>query len=605
MTTATTPARGQHRPRAALAALCAVSLTALMAPVVTHTAKAQTPPITNPVPPAPDATPPGETEDGGERARGRVFLDANANGVLDQGETGIAGVSVSNGRDVTVSDTMGRYEISLRKRDVLFITKPSGYAVPLSSDNLPQFYYIHDPDGTPEDLNLRYEGVRPTGPLPASIDFPLTESPESEEFTAILFADTQPQTFKELEFIRDDVVGELIGTDAAFGITAGDIFFDDMSMTGRFNRIIGRIGIPWYNVPGNHELNFLSPDDDYSLETFKRVFGPTSYSFAYGQAHFIVMDDVYYEGTDAAYDPPHPRGAGRYRGFLTEEQLGWLEQDLAQVPKDRLIVLVMHIPLMEPRRPDQASVNVSNKDELFSLLLDRPHVVSFAGHTHTSDVLEFGPDWGFEDGQTLHHHTLATVSGSWWSGPKDVRGVPMSLQSDGVPNGYSILTVSGTDYSVRYKAAGLPADHQMRITFDSQFHRISGNSNRDYAHGALQSSPVSMEQLYATDLVVNLFYGGPRSTVSYRITGGPDGVTLPREPVEMVRTDMPDPTSVEMISRFSDEYKSWVSAANASHIWTARLPRSLEPGIYTITVTGTDAYGAEHTGHRVLEVTAP
>ena len=36
----------------------------------------------------------------------------------------------------------------------------------------------------PADLGLRYRGVAPTGPLPASIDFGLTPSPEADAFDA-------------------------------------------------------------------------------------------------------------------------------------------------------------------------------------------------------------------------------------------------------------------------------------------------------------------------------------------------------------------------------------------------------------------------------------
>ena len=101
---------------------------------------------------------------------------------------------------------------------------------------LPQFYYIHQPNGSPE--GLRYQGIDPTGPLPGSIDFPLLPRPEHESFEALLFADTQPQTNRELDYIRDDIIPELIGTEAVFGMTMGDILYDDLSMFPRYNAII-------------------------------------------------------------------------------------------------------------------------------------------------------------------------------------------------------------------------------------------------------------------------------------------------------------------------------------------------------------------------------
>ena len=44
---------------------------------------------------------------------------------------------------------------------------------------------------------------------------------------------------------------------------------------------MGTIGLPWWNIGGNHDLNFEAPDRRYSRETFKRVFGPNYYAFFY------------------------------------------------------------------------------------------------------------------------------------------------------------------------------------------------------------------------------------------------------------------------------------------------------------------------------------
>ena len=94
-------------------------------------------------------------------ATGRVFTDANQNGLLDSGETGLPNVRVSNGTKVVLTDENGRYELSIGEEAVLFITKPKNYATPVNAHMLPQFYYIHQPNGSPE--GLRYQGIDPTG----------------------------------------------------------------------------------------------------------------------------------------------------------------------------------------------------------------------------------------------------------------------------------------------------------------------------------------------------------------------------------------------------------------------------------------------------------
>jgi 3',5'-cyclic AMP phosphodiesterase CpdA len=347
-----------------------------------------------------------------ETARGAVFEDANGDGLYQGDEAGIVGIAVSNGLEVVVTDADGRYEIAIHPGDTLFISKPSGWAVPLSRDHLPQFYYHHVPQGSPDGFRPRYRGLDPSGRLPTSIDFPLRRSAEAERFRSIWFADTQPETIDEVEFIRDDVVAELVGADAAFGITLGDISYDDLSLLPRLARNIAQIGVPWYHVPGNHDMNYLAADDAESLETFRRNFGPPYYSFDYGKVHFVVLDTVYYCGKNVGRDDPDPLGAGTYEGGLGARQLEWLANDLRRVPGDRLVVLAMHIPLYSQIDPEEPSINVFDRDQLFEVLADREHVLALAGHMHLSEHFYFDADDGLPGANPLHLHTLSAVSGS-------------------------------------------------------------------------------------------------------------------------------------------------------------------------------------------------
>jgi hypothetical protein len=54
-------------------------------------------------------------------------------------------------------------------------------------------------------------------------------------------------------------------------MTTGDIMFDDLALYPRYNRIVSQIGLPWYNIGGNHDLNFEAPSARYSRETFKPI----------------------------------------------------------------------------------------------------------------------------------------------------------------------------------------------------------------------------------------------------------------------------------------------------------------------------------------------
>ncbi|HXW24490.1 MAG TPA: calcineurin-like phosphoesterase family protein [Xanthobacteraceae bacterium] len=528
----------------------------------------------------------------GASVTGVVFEDRSGTGRRQPGDPGIAGVLVSNGREVAKTDANGRYTLPIEEESVVFVIKPTGYMVPVEPGTmLPRFYYIHQPKGTPAELNLRYRGIDPTGPLPASVDFALRKAAEPTAFEVLLFTDPQPESPTELDFVRDDVVNAVIGAKAAFGITAGDVMFDDLSLYARQNRIIGQIGLPWWNIPGNHDLNFEAPGMRYSRETFKRVFGPTSYAFEYGGALFLMLDNVEYLGTD----PTHPRRDGKYQGRIGERQRAFIAAVLAETPADRLVVVAMHIPLRTYLGPKDPVISTIDLPEFLALIDERP-CVSFSGHTHTTEHHYFGAADGYAGATPHHHHVMTAVSGSWWSGPFDHRGIAAADSRDGSPNGFHVLSIDGKSYTTRFHPANEPNGRQMRITLDSEFHRAGRELYRDVRMGALLGSPIPRENAYATDVIVNVFDGGPRTKVAYRIGN--------RAPVTMTPERRPDPFVEEVFARNEATKKPWVKADPSSHIWVARLPADLDAGTHCIAVDVTDEYGRAHRDHLVLEVTA-
>ncbi len=500
--------------------------------------------------------------DGGpEFAVGVVFHDANGNGQLDEGEKRLPGVRVSNGREIVATDEEGRYRLPVDDDTALFVIKPRGWRTPLSKDQLPRFYYIHKPHGSPD---LKYAGVSPTGPLPESVDFPLYPQQEPDTFRAILFGDPQPRTQQEVDHITHDVIEELIGTDASFGVTLGDIVFDDLSLFESQARSIALLGIPWYNVIGNHDINYDARHDRHSDETFERVFGPSYYAFDYGPVHFLVLDDI-------EWLVEAPNGRGRYRGGLGQEQMEFIRNDLAAVPEDQLVVLMMHIPL----------VDVHDRQELYRLIEQRRFCISIAGHTHHHEhrFITHADGWR---GPEPHHHIInVTVCGSWWRGTPDERGIPHATMADGAPNGYSIITFDGTDYVLDFKAAGRPKDYQMQI----------------HAPEA-----VAADRAEPTEVLVNVFNGSEKSKVEMRVGGA--GAWIPMEPRRVV--DPAYRAAYERDVAVADNPWSDLPAPKAStHIWMGNLPGDLSAGAHLIEVRATDMHGRTHTGRRVIRIEPP
>lgn len=489
-------------------------------------------------------------------ATGFVYHDANGNGRLDAHELGLAGVRVSNGREVALTDAEGRWRLPVGDDAVLFVIKPRGWRTPTDADGIPRFHYVHKPEGSPP---LTYRGVRPTGPLPDSIDFPLYPQEEPESFEVLVFGDTQPRDLREVDYIAHDVVEPLIGDDAAFGLTLGDVVFDRLDLYPALNGVVGQIGLPWYNVHGNHDMNYDSPDDEHSDETWERVYGPPSYSFDYGPVHFVVMDTVVWYGAKGDQ-------RGRYEGGFSPRLLDFVKNDLAHVPEEALVVFLTHIPLTD-------TVNAA---DFYALIADRPHLLALSAHRHFQAQSYLGADRGWPGARPLHQVICATVCGSWWTGAPDERGIPHATMGDGAPNGHLRFRFDGNSYSFEFRAAARPAEHQMAIH-------------------APHAAPAGT----AATVHANVFAGSERSVVELRLGG--EGPWLP-----MLRVEAPDPLYAE--ARAREEAlaprpgRSLPEPYPSSHLWRAELPLDVEPGVRAIEVRTVDAFGSSHADRRLIRV---
>jgi 3',5'-cyclic AMP phosphodiesterase CpdA len=300
-----------------------------------------------------------------------------------------------------------------------------------------------------------------------------------------------------------------------------------------------------------------------------------------------MLDNVHYLGAATATGS----NGGRYEGRIGERQLAFVANLLRETPRDRLIVVAMHIPLFTDLGPDNPRENTLDRDALLDLLEGRP-VLSLAGHTHTT---EHHYPRGKGEG-AHHHHVLTAVSGSWWSGPSARTGIPSADSRDGTPNGFHVLSIEGTRYTTRYLPAQGEPDAVMRIMFESQHRTGAGQILRDYRPAQLLRSPIPLDSVDSTDLVVNVFDGGPRTRVQFRVGDG--------GPVAMTRRRRPDPFVAELYARYADTKKPWVKAEPSSHLWVARLPATIGPGAHRITVEVEDEYGRPARSAVVLEVLA-
>ena len=527
---------------------------------------------------------------GVQKARGIVFADANSNGEREANEAGVADVALSNGCDVVISNNDGSYEISVAPTEIIFLSKPANYSVPVDESNVPQFFYKHYPNGTPAEIaGTSVEWMWPvteaTGPLPSSVDFPLIPTESEVKFLAHGFADTQAQYEVGQDMVREDLVNPLIGNPfgVEFGLTVGDVVFDNLKLYDRHKAMMGLIGIPQWYLPGNHDMNFESPNAQFANETYKKHFGPPYYSFNYGNVHFVALNNVEYAGADNEFSN------GVYRGYIGEAQLQWLRDDLTHVPVEKLVVIASHIPLITEAddgiSPILIGPNTENFAELLEILEPFENIYGLAGHdTSNSFKVQVNHQHGWS-GKPWIAHTLGEVRGSGWTrGPRDFRGVRDALMEDGNPNGFYVLKFNSVDLVPEFIPFPSSADgtNRMRIMLDPPI----ALSRLDGIHrGVLQSG---------TKLVVNLFDGGIRDSVRASIDGNEEN-----DMIYKVRTD---PYVEALYKEFRNTDDAYPAPDRSSHLWELVMPENLSAGLHHIVVRSIDEFGQSQRGAFTFEI---
>jgi len=343
---------------------------------------------------------------------------------------GIANVVVSDGYQVAKTDATGRYSFqSAFQAQFVFISLPAGYMIEKQRNGSADFYKKIEKQKNTYSHNFVLE--------------PTKESDHKHHF--IVWADPQIQKEEEAELLLSETVPDTIETIKqlnsahVFGVGCGDLIWDQHQLSAKYNQAVQQTNIPFFQVFGNHDADLEQRSDEKSATTFSAMYGPQYYSFNRGLVHYVVLNDVFFIGKEK-----------EYIGYITENQLAWLEQDLQVVPKGSTVVVFQHIPSFTrhfERYPEEKSLGamVSNRKYLYKLLEPyQAHLMS--GHTHFNENVILA--------ENLYEHCHGTVCGAWWSGP---------ICQDGTPSGYGVYQVEGNDISWYYKGTGLSKEIQFRV----------------------------------------------------------------------------------------------------------------------------------------------
>jgi predicted phosphodiesterase len=436
----------------------------------------------------------------------------------------LSGVRVSDGLSVVQTGSDGRYTlVSDSAQPFVFVSTPSGWQPARNPTGTARFYQPIVSDMAEQRA-----------------DFALEARANDKSHSLLVLADPQTEVKYETDLLHAETVPDVVqtvqrlGERAVVGIACGDIMFDNLDLYPEYERAVQRMGVPFYQVIGNHDLDFASRTTEGAIKTFSGLFGPQAYSFDLGAVRYIVLNNVFWHG------------AG-YVGYVDGRQLAWMANDLATLEKGRTVVVLEHIPAMSTSdsrntgaRNPSASNAQANRQALYRMLEGyKAYIV--AGHMHE---FERNRDGGVEQ------IVAGAVCGAWWSGP---------ICYDGTPNGYLVLNGDDEQVSWQYKSTGLAVEQQMRL----------------YGRGGDSTAPDEIcANVWAADeswRVTWIEDGEPRGLMSRRTGRDPLSVTLHQGADKPLR-------------------RTWVDPARTNHLYYA----TPSPSARSITVEARDPWGRSY-----------
>ena len=403
--------------------------------------------------------------------------------------TAAPGVSVSDGFSVCVTDAAGHYQL-MTSPDTwyIYISLPSDAAIAKKSDGRPDFFVNYSYPDTRYDFTLTRQAVEN--------EFMIFAMADPQAHYAVRGSGTEKQKKSDVLRFRDEAVPAInsqIATQSlpCYGITLGDIVYSEGSRNSNSGMATMRtyfkgINMPVFQTMGNHDYTYFYSTSGKALTTdassstlylkaqrkFEDAFGPINMSFNRGDVHFVCMRDIIYDSnTDAS----------SYHGGFTDAQYAWLQQDLANVPKSKMVVLCVHIPVV-------GITGGEHVKDVLNLMKQYASAKVFSGHTHYKLYYPSISSTGIAE------HIHSAVCGQWWWS---------NIEGDGCPNGYTIYQFSGTsiadEYFVGQNDNMNTRDYQMRI--------YRGNLKTGGAYAYFQW-PFDENKL-----LINVFNGDSRWTV--------------------------------------------------------------------------------------------
>lgn len=255
-----------------------------------------------------------------ETVTGRVFLDANANGRLDEGEKGLAGVAVTDSVNFVTTGDDGSYTIKVADDPVIPYKPARVVSISWPSGKWPTGAWWK-----------RLSDIKPG----RSVDFGLRDDEQKLPFIFVHITDDHGWGNLLPAFGKE--IGKL-GERVKLCFHTGDMGYADVKNADELFSSVAKnakaFPLPMFFTPGNRDI-VQPPDGDYGAQrpligngAFTKHLGPVRWSFDYAGRHFVGVD--WMRWPDGKLEEGTPRIA-----------LEWLEKDLSRpAPGTRIFAFI-------------------------------------------------------------------------------------------------------------------------------------------------------------------------------------------------------------------------------------------------------------------------
>lgn len=500
-------------------------------------------------------------------------------GIVHVGDTGLAGVWVSDGVNFTQTDEQGFYWLESDKRfGYVFVCLPTGYLPATGSNVVPGYWKAVSIDANlHEQCNFELKAV--------------DTSNHQVFFAADLHLSDRaigPNAINDLKqfdqgFIKDSK--ELAATYGSntFLITLGDITWDvhwykSGFMPASFVSKMKQYPLMMFNCMGNHDNNPYVQGDNNGSKVYRTTIAPTYYSFNLGDVHYIVLDNIEWINTDGANGFV---GARDYYERVDEVQLQWLKQDLSHIAdKSKPVVVCAHSQFYSNRNASfKPNRYMQNADKVLDCFNGFTNVHVMTGHAHYNMTMELRDN-------VIEHNVGATCE-TWWQSTSASLLEGRGINRDGAPAGYAVMELRGSDVKWYYKSIGFDKSLQFRVYDMNNVKNERWTSALATQEPARDTGGDDYAELESNAIYINVWDYDSKWKIEVYESGNTTPLTLTRvfdrDPLHTLTTDI--------VLGKSGMLTEDLATVRSSHIWKAVT----ENNDTDLTIKVTNRFGEEFT----------